>query len=309
MKLSRNVLVGSLAVSGMVLGALAPAVTAQAARTSGSVDSTSGKVTGVENAGADGMVSAGQLGKGNLAIAYTDSTTGAPVGPAAAYSNASVDVVSGVLVLDQVPDFNFGTAASGSVKGLADNSKGSQTNTSTENNNGTAAIDGNAQGNLQVVESRSTDQLTGFTVSAQVGAFKDSTGTAVTTKADSPFILNLNPATMTLNGKDYDNGKVPFQTQSANIAADATSDPSDPVAKTPNTGVAGNTAKTPMSAPVMTVKKGQAGYTTGTYAAALNTSDLVSLTVPSGIGSGQSVNSLNATITWTLAANAIEPAS
>ena len=237
------------------------------------------------------MEDAGQLGKGNLAIAYTDATTGAPVGTAAAYSNASVNVVSGILVLDQVPDFNFGAAASGSVKGLVDNSKGTQSDAA-ENSDGTAAIDGNAQGNLQVIESRSA--LTGFTVSAAVGDFKDSKGTAVTGSGatDNAFILNLKPANMTLNGEDYKNGNVNYQTQEANITAATASNPNTDTAQPGAT-----------SAKVMQVNADQAGYKTGTYAAALNTSDLVSLTVPSGIGSGQSVKSLNSTITWTLAAN------
>lgn len=47
MKLSRNVLVGSLATVGMVLGSLAPAVVAQAATTSGVVGSD-GNVTGTK---------------------------------------------------------------------------------------------------------------------------------------------------------------------------------------------------------------------------------------------------------------------
>lgn len=275
MKLSRNVLVGSLAVSGMVLGAIAPAVTAQAARTSGVTGTDGSTVTQTTSTDADGMEDAGQLGKGNLAIAYTN-TDNSKTGPAAAYSNASVDVVSGILVLDQVPDFNFGTAASGSVKGLVDNSKGSQNTSNTTATDGTAAIDGNDQGDLQVIESR--DALSGFQVSASLGEFKDSTGKAVTTT--DPFILNLKPANMTLNGADYENGKVPFQTDNANISTTDTK-----------------------SAPVMTVKEGQVGYKAGTYAAALNTSDLVSLTVPGGINAGtQKVQSLNSTVTRTLAA-------
>lgn len=48
MKLSKNVLVGSLATAGMVLGAVAPALTAQAATTTGSFDSTTGKLTKVD---------------------------------------------------------------------------------------------------------------------------------------------------------------------------------------------------------------------------------------------------------------------
>jgi len=288
MKLSSRVLAGSLASAGMVLSLVAPAITAQAARTSGVTGADGSTVEQTKSTDADGMEGAGQLGKGNLAIAYT-SADNTKTGPAAAYSNASVDVVSGVLVLDQVPDFNFGTAASGSVKGLQDNSKGSQTTTeATENAAGTAAVDGNSEGNLQVIESR--DTLSGFTVSAALGQFKDTDEKPVTTT--DPFILNLKPANMTLNGEDYKNGKVNYQTDSANISSDATSDP--------DTAVTQPTAK---AAPVMDVKAGQTGYEAGTYAAQLNSDKFVSLSVPSGIGKGtQAVKSMNATITWTLAA-------
>jgi len=191
MKLSRNVLVGSLAVSGMVLGAIAPAVTAQAATTTGQVDATTGLVTRTAEK------SAGQLGKGNLAIAYDgDGATGT----ASATSNASVQVVNGVLVLDKVPDFNFGAAASGSVKGLADNSRGTSTTTE-ENTDGTAPIDGNDEGSLQVIESRAG--LGGFNVTAALGQFKDAEGTAAASTAttgNKDFILHLSPADMTLDG-------------------------------------------------------------------------------------------------------------
>lgn len=67
MKLSRNVLVGSLATVGMVLGAVAPAVTAQAATTTGKVDDD-GNVTGV----ADLKDPQPADENGGLAIAYDD---------------------------------------------------------------------------------------------------------------------------------------------------------------------------------------------------------------------------------------------
>jgi len=287
MKLSRNVLVGSLATVGMVLGSVAPALTAQAARTSGVTGADGTSVEQTKSTDADGMESAGQLGKGNLAIAYT-STDNKTTGPAAAYSNASVNVVSGILVLDKVPDFNFGTAASGSVKGLVDNSKGSQTATeATENDEGTAAIDGNDEGNLQVIESRANDALSGFTVSAGLGAFKASDETDTYGTAD-PFVLNMKPADLTLNGAAFKNGNVNYQSENATVTAPKDKD--DTTAK---------------ASDVMNVVAGQKGYTAGTYAAQFNTDKLVSLSVPAGIGSGQTVKSLNSTITWTLKAQPV----
>lgn len=95
MKLSRNVLVGSLATAGMVLGAVAPAVTAQAATSTGKIDSTTGSVTPSTS------FNIGNLNNpddGQLAIAM-DSADGKTPGTATATSNAAVKVVSGVLVL------------------------------------------------------------------------------------------------------------------------------------------------------------------------------------------------------------------
>ena len=86
----------------MVLGAVAPAVTAQAATTSGKFDEN-GKlqqVTPNENVNGLGSENAG------LAIAY-DAGDGSTVGTATAESNANVNVVSGILTLDAVPDFGF----------------------------------------------------------------------------------------------------------------------------------------------------------------------------------------------------------
>lgn len=273
MKLSRNVLVGSLATVGMVLGAVAPAVTAQAAKTSGVVnsDGTVSKTTD-----ASGMEDAGQLGKGNLAIAYSDKTTG---GSAEAYSNAAVQVVSGVLVLDKVPDFNFGAAASGSVKGLQDNSKV---------NNDASAVDGNDEGTLQVIESR--EKTPGFTLTAALGQFKDANGTAVTGTGDKPdFILNLAAAPLQLNGEDLKNGNIDITTQAAEMKA------------TDNAATGAQ--------PIMTMEDGK--YEAGTYSTQFNNADMAKLTVASGIGDGSnpSVKALHSTITWNLTANPTPDAS
>ncbi|WP_338232593.1 WxL domain-containing protein [Companilactobacillus muriivasis] len=167
MKLSRNVLVGSLAVSGMVLGALAPAMTAQAATTSGEFDDKGALQSVSPNKNVNG------LGTDNagLAIAY-DKGDGTTYGTATAESNANVKVVSGILTLDAVPDLGFGTAAAGSDVSLKNNTADK------------AEEDSQNQGLLTVTESRAS--APGFTLSAGLSAFSDGT-TAVT----DPFILNL----------------------------------------------------------------------------------------------------------------------
>jgi len=279
MKLSRNVLVGSLATAGMVLGAVAPALTAQAATTSGTVG-TDGSITPTTDL--EKGVDAGQLGKGNLAIAYDNGKEGddAVTGHATAKSNAQVQVVSGILLLDQVPDFNFGAAAENSTKGLVDNTK-------TASNYESDATDGNG-GTLQVIESRSATP--GFTLTASVGNFMtpvDATtgkGAALTTgNKGADFTLHLAASPLTVDGKAFSDGNVQKTTTAANILSDGTS-----------------------SAPVMNFVGGT--YETGTYAAKFDTSDLAQLTV-GNTGADKttpSVQSLHSTITWDLNAAAVK---
>lgn len=181
MKLSRNVLVGSLATVGMVLGAVAPAVTAQAATTTGSVDKDTGTVTEIKDGSDIGKLNNDE---GLLAIAYDGNANGAT-----AESNASVTVVTGVLTLDYVPDFNFGTAASGGTVNLKDNTKDEAT---------AVGQDGNEAGTLQVTEGRST--APGFSLSASLGQFQDQDKNVVAS-GDDPFTLTLGAVDL-FNGPD-----------------------------------------------------------------------------------------------------------
>lgn len=267
MKLSRNVLVGSLATVGMVLGAVAPAVTAQAAKTSGVVDAD-GNVTKSTTTDASGMEEAGQLGKGNLAIAYDKDGTGTETGTAEAYSNAAVQVINGVLVLDKVPDFNFGAAAQKTTKALQDNTK---------HEGNYEATDGNDEGVLQVTESRS--KAPGFTLQAKLADFVNADGSKITKGGlGGDFELNLEAAPLTLNDEAYTNGNIPYTTLAQNLKA-------------------GGDAATVMS---------QAGKV-GTFAAKFNTADLASLYV-GDMGKtdadSPSVQSVHSTVTWTLNAKA-----
>lgn len=141
MKLSRNVLVGSLATVGMVLGAVAPAVTAQAATTTGKFNN--GTLEQVKSTDVGSLADADHKVQDPeaLAIAY-DKGDGATYGSATAESNANVTVVSGILTLDAVPDFGFGNAASGTTVSLKSNEATGD------------AQDGNDSGLLQVTDSR-----------------------------------------------------------------------------------------------------------------------------------------------------------
>ncbi|MFD1417771.1 WxL domain-containing protein [Companilactobacillus keshanensis] len=184
MKLSRNVFVGSLATAGIVLGALAPSLTAQAATTSATVNAD-GTVTAVTpNKTVNSLNDKDNPG---LAIAY-DNGSGdqSAMGTATAQSDANVTVISGLLTLDKVPDFGFGTAAAGSKVDL-------------QNNSSAIDDDGNQSGILQVTDSRTdatTKTTAGFNVTAQLGTFNH-TENDVDTPATGDFLLALKPVQLT----------------------------------------------------------------------------------------------------------------
>jgi hypothetical protein len=174
MKLSSKVLAGSLASAGMVLSLVAPALTAQAATTSGKVNDN-GSVTGITGTG-DTYGTADAANNGGIAIAYDDGA--GKVGSASMESNANVKVVSGLLVLNAVPDFGFGSAALGSTVGLVNN---------THDIAGADSTDSDA---VKVTETRT--EHPGFSLNAQISNFTtagDTTGKA--------FTLNLKPTALT----------------------------------------------------------------------------------------------------------------
>lgn len=268
MKLSRNVLVGSLATAGMVLGALAPALTAQAATTSGTVDPSTGKVSGTVDSetGKYKTSATDSLPDGGLAIAYDDGTTDT-IGEASAQSNANVKVVDGLLVLDQVPDFGFGTAAMGSTVDLNNNKYNDQ---ATDSENASA---------VKVIESRSGQP--GFTLNASMSPFTDGS-----TAAGKAFTMTLNPVGLTNDeGANVANEGASLKTEEAPITASATAAPQTVIDLASGTYKAGSinaTYSTPDSASLKLVD-GTNGST-------------------SSDAKDAAVKSYNSTITWTLAA-------
>lgn len=189
MKFNKSSLLSSLAVAGIVLGAVAPVV-ASAADTA-SVFSNKGQNWAFNASGAPEQLQKTDLNKSlssgdnhyATATGKNDATSGAN---AVGTSEAQVRLVSGYLTLDRVPDFNFGTVAAGSTAEL-------------QNNSGAIADDGNSDGILQVTDSRSTSgsgatALTdgmGYTVSVQLGSFYKLTGGARGGSAQNGFTLNI----------------------------------------------------------------------------------------------------------------------
>ncbi|MCT6857024.1 MAG: WxL domain-containing protein [Bombilactobacillus mellis] len=159
-------LFSSIATATMVLTTLAPAAVANAA---------TGHATNVAGSGV-----AQEVSNGDLPMA-TSSTPNDSSGSATAQSDANVKVIDGFLVLNNVPDLGFGVAIAGNTVKLHDG-------------NSMRDDDGNAQGILEVVDSRKTDSANGFTVTASLGQFTDSKNSAFTAGSDgSNFVLTLNP--------------------------------------------------------------------------------------------------------------------
>ena len=204
----------------------------------------------------------------------TDATTDHPAG---ATSNANVQVVSGVLILDAVPDFGFGSTAAGSTAKLANNDA-----------IGTGE-DGNNAGLLQVTDARANAGSTmGFNLTANLGGFNkldgSTVGDAVTTT--DPFILTMNPEELTNADGD-------------NISTDG-------VSKTKTeTAALASQGKDAGAQDVISLAAGS--YKEGQISANFNTPESAKLAVPSIDGSNgdytkPSAQSYTSAITWVLTA-------
>ncbi|MBI0107894.1 WxL domain-containing protein [Lactobacillus sp. W8089] len=160
-------LFSSIATATMVLTTLAPAAVANAA---------TGHATNVAGSGVSEKVS-----NGSLPMATSSSKDDqTPANSATAQSDANVKVIDGFLVLNNVPDLGFGVAIAGNTVKLHDG-------------NSMRDDDGNAQGILEVVDSRKADSANGFTVTASLGEFADSKNTTYNAGTDGPnFVLTLN---------------------------------------------------------------------------------------------------------------------
>lgn len=166
-------LFSSIATATMVLTTLAPAAVANAA---------TGHATNVAGSGVAENVS-----DGDLPMATSSKPNDTTSGSAIAQSDANVKVIDGFLVLNNVPDLGFGVAIAGNTVKLHDG-------------NSMREDDGNAQGILEVVDSRKTDSANGFTITANLGKFADSKNSEFTPATDAPnFVLTLNRVSVAQN--------------------------------------------------------------------------------------------------------------
>ncbi|TGD23552.1 hypothetical protein EGT49_05740 [Companilactobacillus suantsaicola] len=196
-------------------------------------------------------------------------------------STVTVTVLSGILTLDAVPDFNFGTMSKGTTVKLKNNTAdtdGFTTDSDTGANN--AGIDGNSDGYLQVTDSRNlTDpsKMPGFQLSASIGKLNIASNE---TSESLDAILHLSA----LNLVDDENNNV---TNSDTLLKTKAVDISS---------VDGNDQT------VIDMKSGT--YNPGVIRAKYNTPDAASLTIPNdGTGSTKSSKNMNAVVTWTLTAS------
>lgn len=210
--------------------------------------------------------------------ASADTTTTTDAGTPAK-STVSVTVLSGILTLEAVPDFNFGTMTVGSTGKLKNNTASTDgfmldngTNTSTA----TAGRDGNTDGLLEVVDSRnSLKTMPGFTLSASMGQLKNTMLNEDDPNLDA--VLHLNPVPL-------------LDDENNNVSSTGTDLKTD---KASISSAEGNTV------PIMNMTPGS--YNGGLIKATFNTPDSASLEIPSkGDNTKVSSKKMNAVVTWTL---------
>lgn len=213
----------------------------------------------------------------STAVAESDTTTSDSTtddGNTTAQSNVSVTVLSGILTLEAVPNFNFGSLMANSTGKLKSNT----TDTTGFTNGSTAGIDGNDDGLLEVIDSRNmTSDMPGFTLTASMGPLKT---IDTDTSADLDAILYLSAIPL-LNGnqQNISNSSKDLSTQAATI----------------------DSTKQDAPATVMNLEKGS--YNAGIVSAKFNTPDSAKLHVGgTNDGTEQSAKKRNAVITWTLSA-------
>ena len=210
---------------------------------------------------------------GGLAIAYEDGGKTTTTSEATMDSNANVKVADGVLMLNEVPDFGFGTAAIGSKVNLQENKYATK---ESESNNNSA---------VQIIDSRKS--AAGFKLEAGITGFSAEGADKV-----QPFTLNLGKTAL-LDG------------DGANITTANTGSAANDALNTTPISISGTDAKTTgENATIATLAAGS--YKTGVINASYAPKDEnVSLDLSKGSqisGTTPSVKSYNAKITWTLTA-------
>lgn len=189
-------------------------------------------------------------------------------------STVSVTVLSGILTLDAVPDFSFGSMMPGTTAKLASNT----IDASELEGNSNVGEDGNSSGILQMTDSRNLttkENIPGFTLSAAITELQGADGSTM------PVSLTLNPLPL-LNEKDEN-----ISTSSTDLMTNK------------------SVISSEMGSTNDIIDLGKGEYNPGIIRAKFNTPDSASLTIPTpkeGIGNVKQAKNMNAVVTWTLTA-------
>lgn len=205
-----------------------------------------------------------------ITVSSTDSASDGTIADSKT-STVNVTVLSGILTLDAVPDFNFGNIALGSTVKLKNNTASKDFDN--------AVQDGNSKGLLQVTDSRNLtakEDIPGFTLTAKMSPL-----VSQDSQTSLDAILDLNPVPLL----DADNNNV--SSSSSNLFTKSASLDS---------------SKTGTTSTVINLDKGS--YNPGVVKANFNTPDSASMTLPkdSNINYDKSSKDMNAVVTWTLTA-------
>lgn len=279
MKLFKNI--ARLLVLTSLSLSFTPLTTAKAATTNNALNVDTSAVTGKTSSKSLGVTYSANTPTATPIAESTDADTTTTTKDAT--SQVSVTVLSGILTLEAVPDFNFGTIMQGSIAKLQNNNPDtSEFNTDRDKDPLTAGIDGNTSGLLEVIDSRnSKETMPGFTLTAGMGKLMS---------ADASSSLNaiLNLTAMPLIDGDKNN----VSTTSTDLTTRAVKIES------------GGDAQA-----VMSMAPGS--YNGGLISTSFNTPDSASLEIPKGqdsvISGGSGTKNMNAIVTWTL--NSAPPAT
>lgn len=191
-------------------------------------------------------------------------------------SEVTVNVLSGILTLDEVPDFNFGTMMLGTTAKLKNNTVDT-TGYTTSGDSPTAGVDGKSTGILQVTDSRnltSKENIPGFTISAAISQFR-----TIDSDSSDPVDGTLYLNSMPLVNQDNEN----VSSTSQDLLTSS---------------VAINSGS---SAKLIDLDKGS--YNPGIIKTAFDTPDSASLKLDgTNSGTTKSAKKMNAVITWTVTA-------
>ncbi|WP_125588069.1 WxL domain-containing protein [Companilactobacillus jidongensis] len=201
-----------------------------------------------------------------------------------AYSNVSVDILSGILTLEQVPDFAFGSTMLGSTVKLQSN----VVDTTDMSSSTPVGEDGNSNGVLKMIDSRTAQNNDGTGPGFSLSASMTKLNPYVAGDKSLDAILHLSSLPLIDQNKE----NIVFKSSDADLKTNA-----------------GDLDSATASDPTL-INLQSGTYRAGVIQALFNTSDSATLEIPNQDNDNTSgtVKKYNAVITWTLnAAPVVNP--